>query len=117
MQAVRVLAAVLLGLALFVQSSAYAVAQPKPPEPVASPCAEMHAQETRSAPGGPDQGCCEHMQLHCLVGMNCLSPLLSGGDAPSIGTPAAAEAVYGTSVIAAPSSHTGGPEPPPPQIA
>jgi hypothetical protein len=113
----RIIAVALVAFALFVQSSAYAFAQPAPTKPIVSHCEEMQAEASAPDSDESDQGCCQDMQLTCLVSMNCLVPLMPGGDAPSLTRPTLAVLVYNTGAPTEHISPTGGPEPPPPQIA
>ena len=113
----RIIAVALVAFALLVQSSAYAFAQPAPAKPAVSHCEEMQAEGSRPASDESDQGCCQDMQLACLVSMNCIPPLMTGDDPQSVTTPALASPVYSICAATEHITPTGGPEPPPPQIA
>ena len=114
MRVFRVLALVLFGVGLFIQGAAYASAQPAPPAEGSSHCQEMTASE--QVPAEDDgNGCCDEMQLGCLVSMNCLAPLFPPAAAVADLAVRSAGRDYSITSTAPTVAFVPGPEPPPPQ--
>jgi len=114
MRAFRVLALVLIGVGLFVQGAAHAAAPPAAPERPSPDCAEM--MSSNPAPTDDDRdGCCEDMQLGCLVGMNCIAPLFAPADHADDLAIELGEQSYSVTAVGPPVAFVPGPEPPPPQ--
>jgi hypothetical protein len=114
MRAFRLLALTLFGVVLFIQGTAYASAQPARPAEASSDCQEM-AMAGHAPAGESEKGCCD-MQMACLAGMNCISPLFPPAEAA--GDPAVHTDVndYLALTVARTATFGSGPEPPPPQI-
>jgi hypothetical protein len=113
----------LFGAGLVIQATAYASAQPPAPteaQPAeaSSHCQQMAMSDPEPAEDGEkgEKGCCGDMQMACLAGMNCISPLFPPAEAA--GDPAVHADVndYLALTVARTATFGSGPEPPPPQM-
>jgi len=116
MRVPRLLALVLIGLGLFVQSSAYAAARPASPEAMDRHCQEMMVQQAENAVVGSDEEPCTEKRLDCLVAMNCIAPLFLADSVMPTSLLAAERQAYTPLPASARLRSLRGPEPPPPEM-
>lgn len=115
MQVPRLLALVLIGLGLFVQSSAYAAARPAAPISMDRHCQEMMQQAENGVVGSDEEPCTEK-RLDCLVAMNCIAPLFLTDSIVPTSLLAAERQAYAPLPASARLRSLRGPEPPPPEM-
>ena len=116
MRAARLLALLLIGLALFVQSSAYAAARPAPPQSMDRHCQDMMIEHAESMAAHGDEEPRRQKRLDCLVAMDCIAPLFLADSAVPPGAIVAEQQIYASSPPAAQMRVSRGPEPPPPEV-
>lgn len=114
MRLFRGLALVLVCLGLVTQGPAYAAAERTAPAAASAECADM------SMPGPApaherQKGCCDDMRS-CVLGMNCMTPLVAPEAIVDASPRFASDVLYGSVAAVALSAAARGPEPPPPQL-
>lgn len=115
MRSLRLFAVFLMACGLFVQSAAFASAQPVVPALASAECADMAAQSGPNTSEQSGSGLCGDPRLDCLVAMGCIAPLAFAGEAAIPIAPALANELRHRRGIGRFPTLAIGPEPPPPQ--